>query len=273
MPEGDTIHKLAALLRAGLLGQRVERVHLARGDGAPLCGQTVAAVRSHGKQLCIDFLCGLTLRSHLGLYGSWHRYPAGGPWRKPAHQAGIVLEAGRQVFVCFNPRQVITERTAGLAAGDRERRLGPDLAQPGFEPVVCARRARTLCPPETPALDLLLDQRIAAGIGNVYKSELLFLQRIPPTAALAALTDAQLSALYDLAGELIRRNLGGGRRVTRFAADHRGGLWVYGRRGQACFTCGSPIRGARLGRQQRSTYWCPQCQSAGPGLPPPASSR
>ncbi|MFM1891554.1 MAG: hypothetical protein RLZ44_631 [Pseudomonadota bacterium] len=265
MPEGDTIHKLAAALRPALCGRRVERVRLARGNGSLLCGQTVAGVRSHGKQLYIDFESGFTLRSHLGLYGSWHRYPVGAHWRKPARQAAIVLEVGDQVFVCFNPRQVVTERTGSLGARDGQHRLGPDLAQPEFDPAVCLQRARALCPPPTLAVDLLLDQRVAAGIGNVYKSELLFLRRIAPTATLGALGDEQIRSLYTLAGQLIRRNLGGGRRVTRFAADGRGGLWVYGRRGQPCLQCGTAILAARLGRGLRSTYWCPHCQSPAPG--------
>ena len=125
-------------------------------------------------------------------------------------------------------------------------------------------RARAL-PADSLMVDVLLDQRVAAGIGNAYKSELLFLGRISPAALLGDLDDPTLLALYARAAQLIRANLGGGPRTTRPA--HAGGarLWVYGRRDEPCLVCGTRIRITRHGRGQRSTYWCPACQG-GVGL-------
>ena len=244
-----------------LVGYEVERVHLARGDGRALCGQVVTAVRSHGKQLFIDFASGLTLRSHLGLYGSWHRYAHGEPWRKPQRQAGIVLETADLCLVCFHPRQVAVESTAASTSRELMQRLGPDLTAANVDTATCVHRARALLSAETPLLDVLLDQRVAAGIGNVYKSEVLFLCGLTPTRLLGDISDAQVTDLYLKASELMRLNLGGGRRITRFVDDGRGGLWVYRRGDRPCFHCGCAIRMARLGRDRRSTYWCPVCQS------------
>ena len=109
---------------------------------------------------------------------------------------------------------------------------------------------------------MLLDQRIASGIGNVYKSELLFIERVAPLAALRDTPDSVLSALYTRAHVLLRANLGGGPRVTRFEGGRAGRLWVYRRAGAPCLRCNTPIVGAPLGRSLRSTYWCPRCQAA-----------
>ncbi|MEJ2575377.1 MAG: zinc finger domain-containing protein, partial [Gammaproteobacteria bacterium] len=128
---------------------------------------------------------------------------------------------------------------------------------PAIGDVVC--RARRTGPGRRLA-DVLLDQRIAAGIGNAYKSELLFLRRLAPDRTLGELDDEELRALFSLAGALIRANLGGGPRTTRFLSDRAGRLWVYRRRGEPCLRCGTLVRMARLGEDRRSTYWCPACQ-------------
>jgi endonuclease-8 len=227
-----------------------------------LAGCRVDAVRAHGKHLFIDFDNGMSLRSHLGLYGSWHRYATGERWRRPARQAGIELVADDEVFVCFNPREVVWERSDGLRQRDQAARLGPDLSLPDPDLDEVVARAQRLSP-DTLVVDLLLDQTVAAGIGNAYKSELLFLERITPTAQLAGVDDVRLRRLYRRAGELIRANLGGGPRTTRFTGQPGGErMWVYGRYDEPCLVCATPIRTIRHGRGQRSTYWCPTCQGA-----------
>ena len=109
------------------------------------------------------------------------------------------------------------------------------------------------------------DQRVASGIGNVYKSEVLFIERLPPDLPLANVSDEQLAACFLLAAELLKRNLGGGMRVTRFENDSAGRVWVYGRTGQPCLECDTPIKSRRMGRNHRGTFWCPACQSPGSG--------
>jgi endonuclease-8 len=109
-------------------------------------------------------------------------------------------------------------------------------------------------------VDLLLDQRIAAGIGNVYKSELMFLAGCAPNWTLSEANDDMLLALYAQAATLLKANLGGGPRTTRRNDDGHGHLWVYGRAGQPCLRCGASIRRGLLGCRPRSTYWCDGCQ-------------
>jgi endonuclease VIII len=140
------------------------------------------------------------------------------------------------------------------------RRLGPDLTREDPSPGELWVRAHSLLDAETPVVDLLLDQRVASGIGNVYKSEVLFLAGCSPLRCLADLGREDLSALYAIASHWLRRNLGGGPRIIRQEEDGRGPLWVYGRAGLPCLRCGRGIRRQQLGRNPRSTYWCPACQ-------------
>ncbi len=117
--------------------------------------------------------------------------------------------------------------------------------------------------------DALLDQRVACGIGNVYKSEVLFIEGWSPLTRLDDLTNAEIVQCYLTAAGLLKRNLGGGPRVTRIVTDGSGGLWVYGRRGRPCLRCDGRIKSVRLGRHHRCTYWCGGCQNRTRGDKPP----
>jgi endonuclease-8 len=262
MPEGDTIHKLAARMSPALVGQRLCDARLHGRPVDALSGSPILAVTSRGKHIIIDVECGLSLRVHLGMYGSWHRYPIGRPWDKPMRQATLVLTLAEQHFVCFNAKEVEILKTGGFRMRDQTSRLGPDLTR--HPPVVDALlgRARELLSAETEVTDMLLDQRIASGIGNIYKSELLFLERCDPRTPFGHLSEESFAALYERAGRLLMSNLESGPRVTRNANDGRGILWVYGRSGRPCFRCGTGIVRDLLGRHLRPTYWCPSCQTA-----------
>jgi endonuclease-8 len=260
MPEGDTVSKVALFLDQALAGQLIRALRVHPAFGRSVGSARVERVAAQGKQLDIILADGRVLRSHLGLYGSWHRYRPGEAWHRPRRQASILLETADWNYVCFNAKQAEWLAQDGFRLRDQRHRLGADLIHEAIEPAELLGRARELLSPATLMVDVLLDQRLAAGIGNVYKSELLFLQHHAPLTPLGALSDQALIALYQQAAELLRANLGGGPRQTRFARDRRGGLWVYGRRDLPCLRCGTPIRRAILGAQPRSTYWCEQCQ-------------
>jgi endonuclease-8 len=263
MPEGDTIHKIANFLAPVLTGQEVRSLSLARPAGnRPMTGRRIREVAARGKHLYIVFDNELALRSHLGMYGAWHHYPPGVEWRKPASQASVVLETPERIYVCFNARDVEWVRTPSVRQRLLDMRLGPDLTAGEVTLDRLPGRARALLEPDAPLVDVLLDQRVASGIGNVYKSELLFIQRLAPLQLLGTTSDEVLMATYGLASELLRANLGGGKRVTRFEPDGAGRLWVYRRSGLACLRCEESIHYARLGRHHRGTYWCRACQSA-----------
>ena len=262
MPEGDTVTKLALFLDQALAGQTINALRLHPALGASAGPGRIEHIRAQGKHLYIELDNGRLLRSHLGLYGSWHRYRPGEPWQRPRRQASILLQASEWDYVCFNAKEAEWLEPDSFRLADQQHRLGRDLISEPLEPSALLTRVRTLRLPTSLMVDVLLDQRLAAGIGNVYKSELLFLERHPPLATLGSLSDEALVALYRLAAKLLKANLGGGPRTTRFTPDHRGPLWVYGRRDLPCLHCETPIRRSLLGAQPRSTYWCEHCQSS-----------
>jgi endonuclease-8 len=260
MPEGDTVHKLAHFLDAELRGMAVTETRLHPALGQSRGAGRIDRVCCKGKHLYMRFEDGLTLRSHLGIYGAWHRYRGGQHWRKPRRQASIVLVTAAWTFVCFNAKEAEWLQDAGFRHRDGLKRLGPDLITESTEPTGLVGRIRSLWSPETLLVDVLLDQRVAAGIGNVYKSELMFLAGCPPSCTLGAADDDLLATLYTQAAALLQANLGGGPRATRPNHDGHGHLWVYGRAGQPCLRCGASVRRGLLGLRPRSTYWCDGCQ-------------
>ena len=263
MPEGDTIATSAQTLAGVLVGRTVTglRSVVAGVEGRArtlgVAGSTVAAVESRGKHLLIRFSTGAVLRTHMRMTGSWHLYRVGSRWQKPARLARVVLEAGDVVAVCFSVPEVEL-----LSAGEATRhagleRLGPDLLDEAFDEVEALARLRAAG--DRSIADALLDQSIAAGIGNVYKSEVLFLERVSPFDAVAHLDDDTLRRLLLTARSLMRQNVGTGRRRTTNGSQ-ASALWVYDRAGRPCARCGTTIRRSLQGEHARSTYWCATCQ-------------
>lgn len=264
MPEGDTIANVAAALTPLLENVRIERTagRMLPPNGE-LTGRRVEHIYAKGKHLFMTLDDGGVLRSHLGLYGTWHRYRPGESWQKPHWQASLVLWTAKNVLVCFNAREVQWLREGSVRHRNTLQHLGPDLLAEHFDLPTALQRARELVPDDTPLVDVLLDQRLACGIGNIYKSEVLFIERFHPLTTFGQIGPPGLAALYERARELLQRNVGVMPRTTRVAADRRGRMWVYGRAGKSCFACNSAIQRALLGADLRVTFWCPQCQ------PPP----
>jgi len=262
MPEGDTIHRLAAYLEPRLAGRRLVAARLAGDPTLDLAEVLVERVEARGKHLLIRLEDERALRCHLGMRGSVHEYAHGERWKLPERMASLVLATEAGVYVCFRAQEAELLRSGGPREAKLDRRVGPDLlAEEAPQFATLPSRARALLAPGSPAVDVLLDQRVAAGIGNVYKSELLFLEGAPPLRPLAELDDDLLVRLYARARTLLQQNLVGGPRRTRGTQEGSPSLWVYRREGEACLRCGASVRRARLGRGLRSTYWCPGCQA------------
>ncbi len=262
MPEGDTIHRIANFLAPRLIGRTLLRVNMADAAAARSCtDRRVRNVMARGKHLFIELDNHTALRSHLGMYGSWHFYAPSETWRKPSSQVSLVVTTAEEVYVCFNAKEIQLVEQLGVRQRVLKARLGPDLISDDIAPNLIARRARDFLDGDLLLADALLDQRIACGIGNVYKSEVLFIEGWSPLTRLDDLTDAEVARCFLTAASLLKRNLGGGPRVTRFVTDGSSGLWVYGRRGRPCLRCDGRIESARLGRHHRSTYWCGGCQN------------
>jgi len=263
VPEGDTIFRVARTLHGVLAGKVVTRFFspIAAVDAAArrlgIVGDRVARVEPRGKHLLMHFERGAVLHTHLRMTGSWHTYRHGSRWRQPAHLARAVVESADAVAVCF---QAPTCELLSAAEAARELQLaalGPDLLAADFDAALARARLRARADLEIGVA--LMDQQALAGIGNVYKSEVLFLCRNDPFARVATLDDTSLDRLVATAAKQLRRNLTGGRRRTTSslaASPH----WVYEREGEPCRRCGATVEMRRQGPLLRSTYFCAICQ-------------
>lgn len=262
MPEGDTIHRAATRLKGVLVGETVERVESRwLGESAnSLTGRQIQDVIARGKHLLMVFDNERVLHSHMGMTGSWHIYRPGERWLKPAQRAAVSLECRQVCVVCFTPKLLELLTAASLRRHDYLNRLGPDLLEgPPSEPETLARYRQCN---NLPIGQVVLNQTVVSGIGNVYKSEVLFLLRVHPLTLVSELSDAQLLSITEKARELMSQNLGGRPRTTRHALDG-GRYFAYGRSGEPCYTCGTKIELVRQGDLGRTTYFCPCCQVRG----------
>ena len=267
MPEGDTLHRAANRLRPALAGATLRRFEAPRllGDRA-IPGVSIRDVEAVGKHLLVHFDDGLTLRTHLGMTGSWHVYAEGERWRKPRYLLRALVGVDGWDAVCFSAPQVQTYRPdkpgGALGTGiDPVGHLGPDLCTPDPDIDLALARFDTAPDPGTTIADVLLDQRVASGIGNVYKSELLHRCRVDPFVAAEAVPVEVRRQLLAAANRLLLHNLTTTRRTT--IAGPAGSVAAYGRARRPCPRCGTPIQMVRHGINNRSTYWCPRCQPPG----------
>jgi endonuclease-8 len=274
VPEGDTIFRAAAALHRALAGHVVTRFDTALAplarvhDDTPITGRTVERCESVGKHLLMAFSGDLVLRTHMRMSGSWHLYRPGERWQRRPGAMRVRLDTDSWVAVAFDVPVAEFLTTRDLARSRALTTLGPDLLSPAFNRNEAL--ARLAGAGARPIAEVLLDQRFVSGIGNVFKSEVLFLCGIHPDRLASALAPVDFIRIVDLAVPLMRANTGatassgivtyrGLRRTTRQASGEEN-LWVYGRGGKPCRRCGTPIASAKRGLDARSTYWCPTCQ-------------
>jgi endonuclease VIII len=257
MPEGDTIHRTALTLRRVLAGRTVTAFETPRlRTAAPEPGERIESVEARGKHLLIAFSGGRTLHTHMRMTGSWHTYRTGERWRKPRGSMVVRIATDEAEAVCFSAPVVQVLDAAGLARQPQLRALGPDLCSAEIDLEEILTRLSTL-DPATPIGVALLDQRVAAGIGNVYKSETLWACGVDPFAPMDAIAPDTRRELYTTASRQLRANLD-----TPFERRTvAGGLAVYERAGRPCRRCGTAIECRRQGDQGRNTWWCPACQT------------
>lgn len=304
MPEGDTIFRAARTLHRALAGHIVTRfetqyAQLARvHDDAAITGRRVERVAARGKHLLMYLSSTassaglrvsetgagggdtsvtpgrgsagpLVLRTHMLMSGSWHIYRVGEPWQRSTASARIVI--GTETFVAVAFAVPIAEFVNGdeLEKDASIGQLGPDVLATDFNPDAAAARLAVSNRPT--AAEALLHQRTVAGIGNVYKSELLFLAGIDPFRPPSAVSVDQWTRVMRDARALLRANVVDhveagvvsyrGTRRTTGRSNPSQSLYVYGRQGQPCRRCGTTIRMRHHGEHNRSTYWCPTCQA------------
>ena len=302
MPEGDTIFRAARTLHRALAGHAVTRfetqyAHLARvHDDAPITGRLIERVDARGKHLLIWMSApgvgnrvrgaggrvpgatseaeprhgggALVLRTHMRMSGSWHIYRTGEPWQRSSATARIVIGTATFVAVAFSVPVAEFVSADGIDRDEALGRLGPDVLAEDFDPVAAAARLAASGLPT--AAEALLHQPTVAGIGNVYKSEVLFLAGVDPFAAPAAVTAAQWARIMRDARAVMRVNVvddassgvvtSRGPRRTTGRSNTAQSVYVYERTGQPCRRCGTAIRMRHHGEHNRSTYWFPTCQ-------------
>jgi endonuclease-8 len=254
MAEGHTILRAGQRLEAALLGKQIRDVkapqprHRLERWPELLRGRRLERVETHGKHLTLRFDGDLAIHSHLRMNGAWDVYRRGSRWRRSPRSAWLVLSTDDHEVVQFGG-PVLEVMTGRRARRDpRLARLGPDILAPDFEPTAAISRLRA--DPTRELGDALLDQRLVAGIGNVYKNEALFAARVSPWRRVGGVSDAALRDVLREARNQMLAWVAGKARVGR----------VYRRAGRACPSCGTRIRSRGQGDNNRITYWCERCQ-------------
>jgi len=279
MPEGDTIHRIAASLAPRLTGKMLERV-TTQGLARDVAGRTVTSVAAHGKHLVIELDNGAYLRAHLGMNGRFRAYEraAGDAMlaKLSPGRVSLALVADDGVYLWLGAPTIEISHRRSPRHGMAVEALGPDVLAGDFDPRLAAARAaehgsRLIA-------DVLLDQRVVAGIGNIYKCEALFVAGVAPRTRVGQLDAATLERIYEAAHRLMIANLEPSTRTSSASGPSAGSpppraasFRVYSRTGKPCTRCGTPISCTSLGEPARWTWWCPACQpdAANRGTPEP----
>jgi endonuclease VIII len=251
MAEGDTILRAARRIEVAIGGEPLAvATPSPRGRAAGLGridGRRLERAEARGKHLLLHF-GDLVLHSHLGMSGAWHVYDRGERWRKPRRSAWAVLAGDSREAAQFGGPTLRLLRADRLPRDPQLSRLGPDVLAPDFDPEAAAAAIRA--DPGRGLGDALLDQRLLAGIGNIFKSEACFAARVDPWRRVGDLSEEELRDVLLAARELMRSAVASGRQPHE----------VYRRRGP-CPACGGPVSARGQGDANRTTYWCPRCQS------------
>ena len=287
MPEGDTIYRSARAMQRAVGGKvctgfETGLAPLARvNDEKPVAGRTVERVEARGKWLLVHFSGDLILVTHMLMSGSWHLYRTGEEWWMGRDRMRVAFRTADWQAVGFNVPVAEFHTARSLERYSQVPKLGVDILGDEYTVArgVAAMREYGAANPGAEIAVVLLNQRVLAGLGNVYKSEVAFAAGVNPFRAMATITDKELEIMAEVAGKWMKVNVldgagdgivtySGNRRTTG-NSDRTERLWVYGRQGQECRRCGAIVEMRKQGEQARSTYWCPGCQ---PWLPAPGQA-
>jgi endonuclease-8 len=278
MPEGDTIFRAARALNKALSGRIVTRFEttfalLARvNDDAPLVGRTVERVEARGKWCLMFFSGDVILLTHMRMSGSWHIYKTDERWQAPRSAMRIVITCGNVQAVAFNVPVAEFHTARSLERSPDVPKLGLDVLGGQYKTDTAVRILQEFrrLHPKAEIGNVLLNQRVLAGMGNVYKSEIAFAAGVNPFRTMETISDRELERIAEIAQHYMQANVAEakgegivtytGNRGTTRAMDRGARLWVYRRQGQECRRCGAIIEMRSQGTGARSTYWCPSCQ-------------
>jgi endonuclease-8 len=278
MPEGDTIYRAARALEKALGSKVVTAFEtgLAKlasvNDDTPLVGRTVEKVEARGKWCLIFFSGDLILVTHMLMSGTWHIYRTGEKWWQPKNRMRAAITCDDYQAVAFNVPIAEFHTARSLERKSQLQRLGLDVLGDEFsiEAGVRALRKYGDSHPAHEIAVVLLNQRVLAGLGNVYKSEVAFAAGVNPFRQMSTITERDMIAMIEASHKYMRANVldGSGDGIVTYSGNRRTThsmhaaerLWVYGREGKECRRCGVSILRRKQGEQSRSTYWCPNCQ-------------
>ncbi len=255
MAEGDSIVRMARLVESAFEGRTVESAEAPnprsplRAGASRLVGRRLDATETHGKHLLLRFDDDLVLHAHMGMVGGWYAYGPGRRWRRPRRSAWLILGLGEVELVQFGGPTLRLVRPAELNRDSRLALLGPDIL--GGEEAVAAAAANVSAAGPVELGEALLNQRLVAGIGNIFKSEACFEAGVDPWRPVESFEPGRIASVVETAAAQMERGVETGRRPGR----------VYRRSGRPCPACGGAIRSRGQGDDNRTTYWCPACQS------------
>ena len=286
MPEGDTIYRAARALQKAIGGKPVTAFDAnvatlaSVADSKGIVGRTVEKVEARGKWCLIHLSGDLILVTHMLMSGSWHIYRVGERWFSPRSSMRCAITTGDFIAVAFNVPVTAFHTARSLERYSQIPKLGVDILGDAYDTNagIAAMKTYTQSHPESEVGVTLLNQRVMAGLGNVYKSEVAFAAGVNPFRQLSTVTEREVEVMAEVSGRYLRAHINNGsdsnntdgivtysgNRRTTHAMDRSDRLWVYGRQGQECRRCGALVMMRKQGEQVRSTYWCPQCQ---PWLP------
>jgi len=199
------------------------------------------------------------LHTHMRMTGSWHLYRRGERWRKPRRLARVVIETIECVAVCFSAPVVETYRADSFVRHPNFGRLGPDLCKADVDVDECVRRMMSYSDPSRSIAEVMLDQHVMCGVGNVYRCEVLWACEVHPHATVGSLPQSACVELVRTAADMLQANLQHTARITTTTTP--GGLAVYGRNHQRCERCQGIVAVEQHGQPPRLLYWCPECQT------------
>lgn len=278
MPEGDTIYRSARAMQRAIGGKvctgfETGLAPLARvNDDAPLTGRLIEKVEAKGKWLLVHFSGDLILVTHMLMSGSWHLYKTGEKWWMGRDRMRAVIRTEDWQAVAFNVPVAEFHTARSLARYSQIPKLGVDALSEEYtvEKGVAKLREFGQAHPEAEIAVVLLNQRVIAGLGNVYKSEVTFAAGVNPFRAISTMTERELEVMAEVSQKWLKVNVADGKgdgivtysgnRRTTGATNREERLFVYGRQGQECRRCGALVQMRKQGEQARSTYWCPECQ-------------
>ena len=282
MPEGDTIYRAARALQKAIGTKTVTAFDAnvatlaSVADSKGIVGRTVEKVEARGKWCLVHFSGDLILVTHMLMSGSWHIYRLGEKWFSPRSSMRCSITAGDFIAVAFNVPVTEFHTERSLARYSQVPKLGVDILSDAYDTNagIAAMKTYTQSHPEAEVGVTLLNQRVMAGLGNVYKSEVAFAAGVNPFRQLQTVTEREFEVMAEVSGRYMRANINNGsdsnntdgivtysgNRRTTHSMNAGDRLWVYGRQGQECRRCGGLVMMRKQGEQVRSTYWCPQCQ-------------